>query len=138
MKTLSIQDFAAQQGHQDRVTLEASLPYHVAYTRADTTQQKDLKARYLTGYVCGYLNVDEGKAGSLLEMTREERNAKNKSWEKAVNGAAIQFRRHIVRIAPVKASNHVVVPRAAKAAAVALIELCGGYAAALAALKAAK
>lgn len=137
-KLIDIQGFATKQGHQDRITLEASLPFHTAYSKAEPAQQKDLKARYLTGYVSGYLDVTPEKADVIVSLTRVERTEKGAKYEKAVNAASFQFRRHIVRTMPVKPSNHTPVTRNALALAKSYLSNFDSYSAALTALQAAK
>lgn len=90
--------FAYAIGTQDRLTLEASLPFHEEYV---ASEDKAFKARmrkdWVVSYVAGNLRVSQAKAIKITEMTRVERNAVNTDWEKAVNSAGQKFTYHVSR-----------------------------------------
>lgn len=92
--TLNLSQFALGLGNADRLTLEASMPFHKAYHKADAEGQAAMKLDFQTAYVQGNLKTTPEKAAKIVALTRAERNAKD---EKAVNAASAKFRYHIVR-----------------------------------------
>jgi len=92
--TLNLGQFALGLGHSDRLTLEASLPFHRAYVKADADGQKAMKLEFVLGYVQGALNVTAEKAAKLVALTRAERKPVD---EKAVNAAGKKFAYHVIR-----------------------------------------
>ena len=92
--TLNLSQFALGLGATDRMTLDASLPFHKAYHKADAEGQAAMKLEFVTSYVQGNLNITPEKAAKIVELKRAERNAKD---EKAVNAAGAKFRYHLVR-----------------------------------------
>jgi hypothetical protein len=97
-QTYTYTQFAFAIGAQDRLTLEASLPFHEEYV---ASEDKAFKARmrkdWVVSYLSGNLKVSQSKALKIAEMTRTERNAINPKWENAVNAGSKQFTYHIVR-----------------------------------------
>ena len=92
--TLNLSQFALGLGNADRLTLEASLPFHKAYRKADAEGQAAMKLDFLTAYVQGNRKITPEKAAKIVALTRAERNATD---EKAANAASAKFRYHIVR-----------------------------------------
>jgi hypothetical protein len=92
--TLNLSQFALGLGNSDRLTLEASLPFHKAYHKADAEGQAAMKLDFVTSYVQGNLDTTPEKAAKIVALTRAERNPKD---EKAVNAAGKKFAYHIVR-----------------------------------------
>lgn len=92
--TLNLSQFALGLGNSDRLTLEASLPFHRAYIKADKDGQAAMKLEFLLGYVQGALSITADKAAKLVALTRAERKPAD---EKAVNAASKKFAYHVVR-----------------------------------------
>ena len=95
-KTYTLTQFAQALGQSERMTLDASKPFHVAYTKAEPAQQKEMRDEWVIAYVQGRLDVPQSRAAKIVGMTREERTAKNEDWEKAVNAAGQKFTYHVV------------------------------------------
>jgi hypothetical protein len=92
--TLNLSQFAYGLGATERITLEASTPFHKAYHKADDEGQAAMKLEFITGFVQGNLNITPEKAAKIVALKRVERSAKD---ELAVNAAAAKFRYHLVR-----------------------------------------
>ena len=92
--TLNLSQFAFGLGATDRLTLEASTPFHKAYHKADAEGQAAMKLEFVISYVQGNLNITPEKAAKIVALKRVERNATD---EKAVNAAGQKFRYHLVR-----------------------------------------
>jgi hypothetical protein len=92
--TVNLSQFALGLGNADRLTLEASLPFHKAYHKADAEGQASMQLDFVTAYVQGNLKTTPEKAAKLVALTRAKRNAKD---EKAVNAAGKKFAYHIIR-----------------------------------------
>jgi len=92
--TLNLSQFALGLGNSDRLTLDASLPFHKAYHKADAEGQAAMQSDFVTSYVRGNLNITPEKAAKIVALKRVERSAED---EKAVNAASAKFRYHIVR-----------------------------------------
>ena len=110
--TINLAQFALGLGNTDRVTLEASTPFHKAYHKADAEGKAAMKLEFITSYVQGNLNTTPEKAAKIVALKRVERSAKD---ELAVNAAGAKFRYHLVR-AEVSASTEVDLLKAAVAA----------------------
>ena len=96
-KTFTFTQFAFAVGANDRLTHEASLPFHEEYIKADEPKQKQMRKDWVVSYVAGNLKVSQAKAIAICEMTRVERNAKDPELEKVVNRAGQRFTHHVVR-----------------------------------------
>jgi hypothetical protein len=92
--TINLSEFALGLGASDRMTLDASLPFHKAYHKADAEGQAAMQLDFVTSYVQGNLKTTPEKAAKIVALKRVERNATD---EKAVNAASAKFRYHIVR-----------------------------------------
>lgn len=110
--TINLSEFALGLGASDRMTLDASLPFHRAYHKADKGGQAYMRNEFITSYVQGNLKTTPEKAAKIVTLKRAERSAKD---EKAVNAAGKKFSYHIVR-AEVSASTEVDLLKAAVAA----------------------
>ena len=95
-KTYTLTQFAQALGQSERMTLDASKPFHVAYVKAEPAAQKEMREEWVIAYVQGRLDVPASRAAKIVGMTREERTAKNEDWEKAVNAAGQKFTYHVV------------------------------------------
>ena len=92
--TLNLSQFALGLGNSDRLTLEASVPFHKAYHKADAEGQAAMKLEFITSYVQGNLGTTPEKAAKIVAMKRAERSAKD---ELAVNAAGKKFSYHVIR-----------------------------------------
>lgn len=92
--TLNLSQFAFGLGATERLTLEASVPFHKAYHKADAEGQAAMKLDFVTSFVQGNLNISPEKAAKIVALKRAERNAKD---ELAVNAAGKKFAYHVVR-----------------------------------------
>ena len=122
--TLNLSQFALGLGNADRLTLEASLPFHKAYHKADAEGQAAMRSDFVTSYVQGNLKTTPEKAAKLVALTRAKRNATD---EKAVNAAGAKFRYHIVRAEGSNIKEEVAIPAEILKAAKALAALCAEY-----------
>jgi hypothetical protein len=91
---LNLSQFALGLGNSDRITLEASVPFHKAYHKADAEGQAAMQLDFVTSYVQGKLKSTPEKAAKIVALKRVERSAKD---ELAVNAAGAKFRYHLVR-----------------------------------------
>lgn len=90
--------FAYAVGATDRMTQEASLPFHEEYTaNEDKAFRAKMRKDWTVSYVAGNLKVSQAKAIAICEMTRVERLAKDKDLEDSVNRAGKKFSYHVVR-----------------------------------------
>jgi hypothetical protein len=80
--TLNLSQFALGLGNADRLTLEASVPFHKAYHKADAEGQAAMQLEFVTSYVQGKLKSTPEKAAKIVALKRVERSAKD---ELAVN-----------------------------------------------------
>ena len=92
--TINLSQFALGLGNSERITLDASLPFHRAYHKADADGQAAMKLEFVTSFVQGNLNTTPEKAAKIVALKRVERSAKD---ELAVNAAGAKFRYHLVR-----------------------------------------
>ena len=90
--------FAYAVGVSDRVTLEASQPFHEEYVASDDKAFKArMRADWVVSYVAGNLKLSQAQAIKVCKMTRVERNALDTELEKAVNRAGQKFSYHVSR-----------------------------------------
>jgi hypothetical protein len=92
--TVNLSQFALGLGNADRLTLEASVPFHTAYHKADEEGQAYMRNEFITSFVQGKLKITPEKAAKIVALKRAERNAKD---ELAVNAAGKMFAYHLVR-----------------------------------------
>ena len=96
MQMMNIRDFAHALGTHTRLTLEASLPFHTAYTKADTEGRDALRVEWAIGYISGRENVSAAKAQKIW--------AAGKGAEAidagACNRAQASFNHHVIRSSP--------------------------------------
>ena len=110
--TLNLSQFAFGLGATDRITLEASAPFHKAYHKADKEGKAYMRNEFITSFVQGNLNTTPEKAAKIVALKRVERSAKD---ELAVNAAGKKFSYHVIR-AEVSAKTEVDLLKAAVAA----------------------
>jgi hypothetical protein len=122
--TLNLSQFALGLGNADRLTLEASLPFHKAYHKADAEGQAAMRTDFVTSYVQGNLKTTPEKAAKIVALTRAERNAKD---EKAVNAAGKKFAYHIVRAEGSNLKEEEEIPAELLKAAKELAKLANAY-----------
>jgi len=97
-QTYTYTQFAFAIGAQDRLTLEASLPFHEEYV---ASEDKAFKARmrkdWVVSYLSGNLGISQAKALKIAELTRTARNEQDPKLEQAVNRAGQKFSYHVSR-----------------------------------------
>ena len=91
---VTYQQFAEGIGRTDRMTLEASLPWHKQYLKLDAEKQSEWRYDFVLNYVIGRLDCTRKEAEDICEKTRVQRTA---TQEKAVNAGGQKFRFHISR-----------------------------------------
>ena len=91
---VTYQQFAQGVGASDRITLEASLPWHKQYLTLDAEKQSEWRYDFVLNYVIGRLDCTRKEAQAICEKTRVQRTA---TQEKAVNAGGQKFRFHISR-----------------------------------------
>ena len=91
---VTYQQFAEGIGRTDRITLEASLPWHKQYLTLDAEKQSEWRYDFVLNYVIGRLDCTRKEAQAICEKTRVQRTAEQ---EKAVNAGGAKFRFHISR-----------------------------------------
>jgi len=93
--TLDFNTFAFNIGEHTRLTRDASLPLHKAYTKAEPEQQRDLRTRWMLNHLRGALAVTAKVAERILS---EGKGAGVKPDHiKAIDKASSDFRYHIAR-----------------------------------------
>ena len=93
---VTYQQFAQGIGRTDRMTLEASLPWHKQYLKLDAEKQSEWRYDFVLNYVIGRLDCTRKEAEDICEKTRVQRTA---TQEKAVNAGSKKFADHISRTA---------------------------------------
>jgi hypothetical protein len=97
-QTYTYTQFAFAIGTQDRLTLEASLPFHEEYVaNEDKAFRARMRKDWIVSYISGNLGISQSKAIKIAEMTRTERNATNTKWEDSVNAGSKKFTYHVSR-----------------------------------------
>jgi hypothetical protein len=137
--TVTLSRFAFNLGSNDRLTLEASLPFHVAYVSATPEQKAQLKHDWQVGYIQGKAAVDAAKAERILSGGKGG-NASKASID-AIDKSYSSFKYHVVRkpkakakAAPVQANQRI--SKAHRAAAEAYLAQFDNLADAIKALEA--
>ena len=97
-QTYTYTQFAFAIGTQERLTLQASIPFHEEYVaNEDKAFRAKMRKDWVVSYLSGFLKVSQAKAIKIAELTRVARNELNPKLEEAVNRASKQFTYHIVR-----------------------------------------
>ena len=91
---VTYQQFAQGVGASDRITLDASLPWHKEYVKLSAEKQSEWRHDWVLNYVIGRLDCSRKEAQAICEKTRVQRTA---TQEKAVNAGGQKFRFHISR-----------------------------------------
>jgi len=91
---VTFQQFAEGIGRTDRITLEASLPWHKEYVRLSAEKQSEWRYDWVLNYVIGRLDCTRKQAEDICSKTRVQRTAEQ---EKAVNTGGKKFADHISR-----------------------------------------
>ncbi len=102
---VTYQQFARGIGASDRITLEASLPWHKEYVKLSPEKQGEWKYDFVLNYVIGRLDCTHKEAEAICEKTRVQRTAND---EKVVNAGSKKFADHISRTALRSGSKPVV------------------------------
>ena len=98
---LSINRFAFNLGNANRLTREASMPFHKAYISATPEQQAHLRHEWQVGYIEGNLRVDAATAERIL--SRGKGAGVKAAHILAIDVAYSSFRHHVVRKTKAKA-----------------------------------
>ena len=77
-----------------RLTIIESLPLHKEYVKSTTKEKNTFKSAWMIGYIRSYLNCNESKAISILNLPRTDRTHEE---QKAYDGARAKFKYHITR-----------------------------------------
>lgn len=97
-KEFNFTQFAFAVGANDRLTQDASLPFHEEYVaNEDKAFRVQMRKDWVVSYIAGNLGISQAKAIKIAELTRVARNELNPKLEEAVNRASKQFTYHIVR-----------------------------------------
>ena len=99
--TVTLSQFAFNLGNNDRLTLEASLPFHVAYVSATPEQKAQLKHDWQVGYIQGKADVDAPTAERILSGGKGGRASKANI--EAIDKSYSSFKYHVVRKPKAKA-----------------------------------
>jgi hypothetical protein len=91
---VTYQQFAEGIGRTDRMTLEASLPWHKQYLTLSAEKQSEWRYDFVLNYVIGRMDCTRKEAEAICEKTRVQRTAKQ---EQAVNAGGKKFGFHISR-----------------------------------------
>lgn len=91
---VTYQQFAEGIGRTDRMTLDASLPWHKEYVKLDAKKQSEWRYDFVLNYVIGRLDCSRKEAEAICNKTRVQRTANE---EKAVNCGGKKFSDHISR-----------------------------------------
>ena len=91
---VTYQQFARGVGASDRITLEASLPWHKQYLKLSAEKQSEWRYDFVLNYVIGRLDCTQKQAEIICNKTRAERTAEQ---ERAVNCGGKRFADHISR-----------------------------------------
>jgi len=91
---LSATQFFFNLGNNDRLTLEASKPYHEAWLKATPAQRTQLRTDCMAHYIMGNLKCDRTAADRILSQSRTERTAKAQLAYKVANE---RFTYHVSR-----------------------------------------
>ncbi len=99
--TVTLSQFAFNLGNNDRLTLEASLPFHTAYVSATPEQKAQLKHDWQVGYIQGKADVDAPTAERILSGGKGGRASKANI--EAIDKSYSSFKYHVVRKPKAKA-----------------------------------
>ena len=92
-KLLTPRQFAFKVGAQERLTLEASLPFHKRYVKQDAEGRAAMRADWAVGYISGREGVSEKRASAIWKAGK----GKDAIDAAAVNRATNSFAHHVVR-----------------------------------------
>ena len=101
--TVTLSQFAFNLGQFDRLTLEASLPFHKAYVSANPEQKAQLKHDWQVNYIQGKADVDAATAERILSGGKGGKASK--ASIEAIDKSYSSFRHHIVRKPKAKAAS---------------------------------
>lgn len=123
--TVTLSQFAFNLGQADRLTLEASLPFHTAYSKATPEQRAQLKHDWQVGYIMGKAKVDEKAAERIL--SRGKGAGVSKAHVEAVDKAYSSFRYHVVRTAKSKSEGEPTHQRISRAERALAMDFLGNF-----------
>lgn len=90
---LTPRQFAFKVGAAERLTLEASLPFHKRYVAADAEGRAAMRADWAVGYISGREAVSEARAAKIWEAGKGSAAID----AAAVNRATASFAHHVIR-----------------------------------------
>lgn len=93
-KQMTMTQIAKALGNNDRISREAMLPIHQAYTKADAAQQKQMREDWTVAYIEGNLSLTTLQAAKIAAQPRTERKP---AHQQAYDRARQQFKYHVVR-----------------------------------------
>ena len=123
--TVTLSQFAFNLGKADRLTTEASLPFHMAYNKATPEQRAQLKHDWQVGYIMGKVNVDEQTAERIL--SRGKGAGVSKAHIKAVDISYSSFRHHVVRTTKSKSEGESTHQRISRAERTLAMDFLGNF-----------
>ena len=92
--SITYDQFAFGLGRQDRLVRKSSHVWHLEYTKSSPEVRSDYRARWMTQYIMGNLDVTQQVAERILSQSREQRTKANQaSYLRGSN----QFKYHIKR-----------------------------------------
>lgn len=123
--TVTLSQFAFNLGQADRLTLEASLPFHTAYNKATPEQRAQLKHDWQVGYIMGKLDVDAKTSERIL--SRGKGAGVSKAHIKVVDISYSSFRHHVVRTTKSKSEAEPTHQRISKAHRALALDFLGNF-----------
>ena len=93
-KAITATQFFFNLGNNDRLTLEASKPFHDAWLAATPEQRKQLRSDCMAHYIMGKTKCDRTAADRILSQTRTKRS---REGQLAYRSANEKFTYHVSR-----------------------------------------
>ena len=94
MELLTATQIFLELGKTVRLTKKATLPLHIAYVKADTAQQKQMRTDCMRSFIVGALACSDKVADSILSQTRTEREHEH---QLAYLSGSTKFSEHVIR-----------------------------------------
>jgi hypothetical protein len=89
----TFEQFAAAVGRQDAAILAACAHWHAQYHALPVEGQREMRVRFVIGYLQGNLDIDTDKAVKIVGASRTVRK---EAHQKACDRAESQFRYHVI------------------------------------------
>lgn len=96
-QTYTLNSFAFAVGTNDRMTLDASTPFHNEYAKADKPKQARMRTDWIVNYLQGNLSISNRQAIQVAEASRDDRAT---SEQQAYDRARAKFKYHVIRPEP--------------------------------------